>query len=122
MPLIRTEPVVVHEDARGALSKLWPGAVPGEVYLVELRPGSSRGHHWHARGGEWFVAVSGVAVLVVEDPSTGARERVRLDGVRARVEPGLAHALYAEAPALVLALADRLPEDDQTSPYAVTLA
>ncbi|MBK8181046.1 MAG: cupin domain-containing protein [Planctomycetes bacterium] len=115
MPLIRTEPVEIREDARGALSKFGRGRWRRGPTWVELRPGTSRGHHWHARGGEWFVAVSGVAVLVVEDPSTGAREQVRLDGLRARVEPGLAHALYAEAPALVLALADRLPEDDETT-------
>jgi len=119
--LIRTEPVIAHEDARGALRKLWPGPVPGEVYAVELRPGSSRGHHLHVRGGEWFVALSGAPVLVVVDPATGARERVSLDGLRARVEPGLAHALYAEEPALVLALADLRPEDDETRPWRVAL-
>ena len=121
MSLVRTEPVLSHEDHRGALRKLWPGPVTGEVYAVELRPGSSRGHHLHTRGGEWFVALSGAPVLVVVDPTTGARERVSLVGLRARVEPGLAHALYAEAPALVLALADLRPEDDETHPWLVAL-
>lgn len=121
MPLVRTEPLDVRDDARGALTKLLPGPVAGEVYMVELRPGSSRGHHWHRHGGEWFMAVSGEAWLVVEDPASGRRERVRLQGLRARVEAGLAHALWAEEPALVLALADRLPQEDETIPWPVTL-
>lgn len=121
MSLVYTEPVLAHEDARGALRKLWPGPVAGEVYSVELRPGSSRGHHLHRRGGEWFVALRGEPVLVVEDPATGARERVALAGLRARVEAGLAHALYADEPALVLALADLRPEDDETHPWPVAL-
>lgn len=120
-PLVHTEPITVHADARGALLKLWPGPVSGEVYAVELLPGTSRGHHWHRRGGEWFAPLQGVAVLVVEDPASGRREVVRLEGLRARVEAGLAHALYAEAPALVLALADLRPEQDETVPCPVTL-
>ena len=116
---LQVEPVNARRDARGALYKLWPGPVTGEVYAVELDQGVSRGHHLHRRGGEWFVAVRGRALLVVVDPSTGGRAEVWLDGVRARVEPGQAHALFGVEPALVLALADRLPQDDETEPFPV---
>ena len=118
---VQVEPVQRHADGRGVLIKAWPGPVAGEVYVVELRPGHPRGHHLHRHGGEWFVPLVGTAVLVVEDPRTGAREEVRLDGVRARVEPGLAHALFAagDAPAWVLAVTDLLPEHDETVPFAV---
>lgn len=110
-----------HLDARGALTKVWPGPVSGEVYAVELRPGCPRGHHLHRRGGEWFVPLVGVAILVVVDPSDGARAVVRLDGVRARVEPGQAHALFAadEAGAVVVAVADLRPDQDETLPWPV---
>ena len=116
---VQTEPVVVHEDGRGALVKAWPGPVAGEVYVVEVRPGHPRGHHQHAAGGEWFVPLHGAAVLVVE--AGGARAVVPLDGVRARVEPGQAHALFAagDEPAWVLAVADRAHEDDETTPCPV---
>lgn len=114
------EPVARHHDARGALHKLWPGAVTGEVYAVELRPGQPRGHHLHRRGGEWFVPLVGRAVLVVEDPASGARAVVALDGVRARVEAGLAHALFAvDGDAVVVAIADLRPEQDETVPCPV---
>ena len=116
---LQVEPIDARRDARGALLKLLPGPVSGEVYAVELDKGVSRGHHLHARGGEWFMAVSGRALLVVVDPASGTRAEVMLHGVRARVEPGLAHAIFGLEPALVLALADLLPQDDETLPYPV---
>lgn len=121
---LRTEPLPVHRDARGALVKAWPAPVTGEVYAVELRPGQPRGHHLHRWGGEWFVPLSGRALLVVEDPATGARAEVVLDGrERVRVEAGQAHALLAldGAPAWVLAIADREHSQDETLPHRVRL-
>ena len=116
-PVVR--PLPVRRDARGALVKAWPAAAAGEVYAVEIRPGTSRGHHLHRRGGEWFVPLVGRAVLVVADPADGRRWELPLDGVRVRVPAGLAHAIFAagEASAWVLAVADRRPEDDETAPH-----
>ncbi len=116
---LQTEPVVIHRDGRGALVKAWPGPVSGEVYAVELRPGHPRGHHLHVHGGEWFVPLVGAAILVAVDPATGEQAIVRLAGVRVRVEAGIAHALFAEEPAWVLAIADREHTDEQTICYEV---
>ena len=44
---VRAEPVVAFADGRGELKKLLPGPVEGEVYLVRVSPGESRGHHLH---------------------------------------------------------------------------
>lgn len=119
---IQTESVVIHRDDRGALIKAWPAAIEGEAYAVELRPGHPRGHHYHRHGGEWFVPLQGAAILVVENPTTQARAVVRLDGLRARVEAGIAHALFAAdgEPALVLAIADREWATEETTPYQVS--
>ncbi len=118
---ILTEPLVAHRDARGALLKAWPGPVTGEVYVVELRPGHPRGHHYHLHGGEWFVPLQGAAILVAEDPTTGQRAVIRLADQRARIEAGVAHALFAadDAPALVLAIADREWSDEVTIPHRI---
>jgi len=116
--VLRTEPLQIHADPRGDLVKAGPGPVAGEVYAVHLRPGQPRGHHLHRHGGEWFVVLQGRALLVVEDPATGARAELALDGLRARVEAGQAHALYAiGGPALVLALADRIHPEEGTEPW-----
>lgn len=123
MPIL-VEPVTRFTDARGALLKAWPGPVSGEVYVVELLPGHPRGHHYHERGGEWFVPLSGQATLTVADPQTGAQEQVTLSvGQRARVEPGQAHVLSATGgPALVAAIADVAHRDEVTVPFPVRLS
>ena len=118
---IQTEPLTEHLDARGRLIKAWPHPCSGEIYVVELLPGSSRGHHYHHSGGEWFVPLEGQCTLVVQDPQTGERAVIPLEGIRARVEPGLAHALFAQehSSAWVMAVADRSHGQDKTTPYRV---
>lgn len=118
---LRTEPVARIAGPTGQLIKAWPGPVEGEVYVVELRPGQPRGNHLHEHGGEWFLALSGRALLVVEDPATGRRAELLLDGLRARVEAGQAHALHAvDGPALVLAIADVAHPHEGTHPWPLS--
>ena len=117
---LQIEVVDRKEDARGALLKLWPAPVGGEVYAVQLRPGFPRGRHYHRRGAEHFIALVGRPVLVVEDPATGQRQVVVLDGVRVTVPAGLAHAFFAtDHDALVLAIAELRPDQDETVPWPV---
>ncbi|MCK6520666.1 hypothetical protein L6R49_04415 [Myxococcota bacterium] len=102
-------PVQTFPDARGVLEKLCPEPVPGEVYLVRVAPGASRGHHLHRRMGEWFTAISGDGLLGLLAPETGEVTHQPLRGVRVYVPPGIAHALFAEAggePWVVLACAE----------------
>jgi hypothetical protein len=108
--------VLRHEDARGALVKLWPAPVGGEVYAVELRPGEPRGHHLHRRGGEVFVPLIGECVVGLLDPESGECRHLRLAGERLRVEPGVAHALWAvgPGPCWVVAIADVAHEHELT--------
>ena len=102
-------PVQTFTDPRGVLEKLCPAPVAGEVYLVRVAPGASRGHHLHRRMGEWFTAISGRGLLGLFAPETGELEHLGLDGARVYVPPGVAHALFAEvgeAPWVVLACAE----------------
>lgn len=118
---LRVEPVVVHADGRGSLHKLLPGPVPGEVYLVRVAPEQSRGHHRHARMGEWFTALDGEGVLGVLDPQTGAAQHLSLDGVRVWVPAGLGHALFCTGAGafVVLALAERGHDPADVEPCVV---
>ena len=118
---ICTEPIQVFEDARGRLTKAWPRACTGEVYIVELLPGHPRENHLHHHGGEWFIPLEGEAILVVEDPKSGERAVIPLNGIRARVEPGQAHALFHSggSPARVMAVADLAHDQERTTSYPV---
>lgn len=117
--MIERQTIATFADHRGALYKIWPGAVTGEVYAVELRPGHPRGHHVHAKGGEWFVSLQGTAWLVVEAPETRKRHVVHLDKDRVYVPAGIAHALFCDAPALVLAIAEVHYNQESTTPYVL---
>ncbi|MFM2248865.1 MAG: hypothetical protein RL071_4940, partial [Pseudomonadota bacterium] len=48
---LELSPLDRRTDARGALLKVLPHAVAGEVYAVELRPGLPRGEHLHRAAG-----------------------------------------------------------------------
>lgn len=117
---LRVEPIVCFTDDRGALHKLLPRAVSGEVYAVTGGPGVSRGHHRHHRMGEWFAPLSGAWVLGVTSPA-GETSHVSLDAVRVYVPAGWAHALFnvGETTGQVLACADRVHDPSDVEPARV---
>ena len=119
---LKTEPIVVHTDSRGALYKLHPAAVQGEVYAVRAGPGDSRGHHFHREMGEWFTAVAGEGVVVAVDPKTGESAEVSLTGQRVYVPPGIAHAIFNTGAVnlLVLAFAEQAHTPSDVVAYPVS--
>jgi oxalate decarboxylase/phosphoglucose isomerase-like protein (cupin superfamily) len=119
---IQVEPVVIHADARGQLCKVHPGPVSGEVYTVEVRPGDSRGHHFHTQMGEWFTALAGKGIVVVEHPQTGWREQAELKGQRVHVPAGWAHALFntGTKKLWVLACAEGAHDPADVHPFPVS--
>ena len=118
---LRTEPVAVHTDARGSLYKVHPEAVSGEVYAVHTQSGESRGHHFHRKMGEWFTALTGVGIVVVEDPKSGVCRQESLVGQRVYVPAGFAHALFntGTTELLVLACADGPHDPSDVFPHRV---
>ena len=116
---VSVEPLTVFSDARGDLIKANPGPVDGEVYVITVVPGASRGHHRHHRMGEVFVALSGTGVVGVTD---GTRtEHVPLTNQRVRVGPGLGHAIFNTGAdtLIVLAAAERIHDPDDVEPCPV---
>ena len=91
---LRTEPIVTHTDSRGALYKLQPDPVSGEVYAIRALKNESRGHHFHKHMGEWFTAIQGDGVVVAVNPTTLERTEASLVGQRVYVPAGIAHAIY----------------------------
>lgn len=94
MSLVRLENIDVFDDARGALHKLLPFSVTGEVYMVVTKPGEARGEHFHNNMGEWFTTLSGGGLLSVQLSTGGAVEHIEMvPGVRYHVPSGVAHRL-----------------------------
>ncbi|MEC7242221.1 MAG: cupin domain-containing protein [Myxococcota bacterium] len=119
---LRTEPIVAHTDSRGALYKLHPETVHGEVYAVRAGPNQSRGHHLHREMGEWFTAVVGVGVVVAVDPATGESAEASLVGQRVYVPAGIAHAIFNTGPEdlLVLAFAEAAHQPSDVIAFPVS--
>jgi len=94
MSLIRIEEINIITDERGALHKLLPFPVSGEVYMVVTAPGQIRGEHFHSKMEEWFTTLSGEGDLSVQLPEGGAIETTTMvPGYRYLVPRGVAHRL-----------------------------
>ena len=117
---LRVEPLTEFTDARGTLRKIHPAPVEGEVYVVTIAPGFSRGHHRHNSMGEWFALLSGEGVLGAIDPA-GQVQHLGLDGVRVYVPAGWAHALFntGDDTMVVVAMAEQLHNPSDVSPVPV---
>lgn len=96
------------EDERGALVELVRD-VPGgaQVYCFTIRPGQSRGGHWHERKVEWFACLDGATTLLLE-PDRGAGKRVELNlnaetPEVVRVDPGVRHTFTSAGGATIVA-------------------
>ncbi len=119
-------------DERGAFIKCIDGKesdlprFTGEVYICRAHPGQVRGNHYHHRATEWFTVVAGMAVLALQDPSTGERLDVPMDASRpetVRVPPGLAHVFLNPADSnrelVLVAYTDVLYDPADTIPHTV---
>ena len=95
-------------DARGVLAEIVSGLpARAQVYVFTIRPGYTRGHHWHERKTEWFVCVKGEAHIVLElDKGRGERAEFRLTDdllERVQVNPGVKHTFSSSSGATILA-------------------
>ena len=116
---VRTEPVVRFDDPRGALLKVHPHPVAGEVYVVTCAPGEVRGEHRHQRMGEWFTALSGEGVVRFET-ADGTAEHT-LVGQRVYVPAGCGHAVVNTGTdeLVVAAFAERAHDPDDVEAVAL---
>ena len=95
-----TLPRIVKSDDRGQLWKVLNGAEEhapaefGEIYVVTVQPGHSRGGHYHPKANEWFTVLHGSARAVLTDPISSEERLVELsagDPAMIFVPAGLAH-------------------------------
>ncbi len=78
---------------QGELAHFWNGQEPIRyIAYLELRPGTTRGGHFHHRKRELVYVIAGEISLVVEDPTTRNRETLVLrGGDLGLIDAGIAH-------------------------------
>jgi uncharacterized RmlC-like cupin family protein len=104
----------IKADARGMSFFPWqgrlkaPGDLPSTFHLISIRPGQSRGHHFHPVHAEYIYPFHGRAVFIWEDLPGQLRERVISgDTTLIHIPPGLAHAVTNPGPEILYLLAWR---------------
>jgi quercetin dioxygenase-like cupin family protein len=105
----------MHQDERGFSFFPWQGRVQDaqEVlrtgHLVSIRPGQSRGHHYHPGHAEWLFSFHGPGVLIWEEAGEIRQEQLSARGALIRIGPGVPHALSNPGPEILYLLAWREP-------------
>lgn len=117
----------VKSDARGWLAEilrredLAPPREFGQLFVTVANVDAVRGNHYHTRKHEWFCAIQGEGVLVVENNETGERDEIffgEKNMLSVAVPPNHTHALKNSGsnPLLVLIYISEPynPEDPDT--------
>lgn len=98
MELASIEKLKLHEDERGTLFEMirFDEEIPntGQFYCFTLKPGATRGNHYHKLKTEWFVCIKGAVSLLIKDES-GCQNLI-LDSTkpsRIKVAPNQIHTL-----------------------------
>ncbi|MFA4901665.1 MAG: cupin domain-containing protein [Desulfobaccales bacterium] len=90
----------IHADTRGMSYFPWQGRLqaPEDLsktfHLVSIRPGHSRGNHYHPGHAEWLYPFHGIGSLIWEvDPGQVQERLISGDSTLIYIPPGIAHAL-----------------------------
>jgi dTDP-4-dehydrorhamnose 3,5-epimerase-like enzyme len=126
-----TSPRIVKSDSRGQLWKLLNGTEPnapagfGEIYMVTVQAGYSRGGHYHPRANEWFTILRGQARAVLTDPISREERQLELragDPSMLFVPAGVAHIFTNTGDdgmeLWILAYSDQTYDPDDTIAYS----
>jgi len=88
--------------------------------IDSARTGVDRGHHYHRKKTDRMYVISGEVELLLEDPQTGAQERVILRaGDRVQILPGVAHAIRSRIRSQVLEYSPDPYDPADTYPHRV---
>ncbi len=80
---------------QGELAQFFDGDPPMRyLAVIELRPGTIRGNHFHREKEEWVYVISGELLLTVQEVSSGTKDSFTLSvGELAILPAGIAHAM-----------------------------
>ena len=98
----------------------------GQLSILKVNPGCTRGGHYHLRKAEWFCCVYGRGELELIDIETGKKQTHILDGSKSRefikVLPGFSHTVinrdsYVDLEVLIIISEKYNSEDPDTFKY-----
>jgi UDP-2-acetamido-2,6-beta-L-arabino-hexul-4-ose reductase len=86
----------VHTNESGSFQELahTSDVVFGQLSLLTIKPGCTRGGHYHTRKVEWFCCLHGSCVITMTNIKTGATKEVKLNGRKrefSKIEPWMKH-------------------------------
>jgi quercetin dioxygenase-like cupin family protein len=88
--------------------------------VIELRPGTTRGNHYHRHKMEVVYLISGEVRVLVEDTATATREAILLrPGDLLTIPPGIAHAMQPTAAGYAVELSPTRFEPEDTCKHRV---
>jgi len=86
----------VHENESGSYQELAhkSDVVFGQLSILNIKPGFTRGGHYHTRKKEWFCCIHGSCVIKMINIKTGETMDVKLTGEKRqfiKIEPWVNH-------------------------------
>lgn len=100
-----TRPAVAHADARGEITDILEKTPVNAVTLLTLKRGAVRGNHYHRHTTQWLYVLSGRIYVAARSETGRVVSALLCEGELVMNPPLEAHAIRADADAVLLALA-----------------
>ena len=96
----------------------------GNLHVVSIKPGTSRGNHVHRDATEWLLVFGGAATIIWRSPAQPTPKKLHLDGPRPRlfeVPPKVEHSILnaSKEDMYLVAFYDQPDPDTESCPTLV---
>jgi len=114
---------VMHVDSRGSFTELVKTPERGQISINTIRPGITKGRHWHNTKTEKFIVVSGEGLIRFRKIGSDARIKYKVSSKRIEVVDipvGYAHSIEntGESDLVVLIWCNELFDPENTDTYS----
>lgn len=121
----------IHSDKRGWLVEMLKQNELKEkikqVYVATIKPGATRGNHYHLKRTEWFFIIGGKAKLYLEDFKTKEKVSLELSAKKPiviTIFPKIAHAVKNSGKETIYLVSAQNtiynPKNPDTFPYLIS--